>query len=179
MVSVVASFGISTTAHAHTELVSSTPAQGDAVPLQLDRVVLTFSTDLIAAGAAIVVRGPKGREAAVHDIGNLGNTVDAQLTLQTPGRHTLTYRVVGQDGHAIVGEFSFTAVAHSTRKPAVVSAAPSPSSKVTRRPEATSDATSVSSTPPWLTWWPVWTVLVGVLILLGHHRWRRRQRARI
>jgi methionine-rich copper-binding protein CopC len=101
-------------AGAHTELVSSVPAQGDQVSQGLDRVELVFGEDLLAAGAAIAVRGPAGEEVAVGAAGTSGSTAAARLTLSAPGSHTLTYRVVGADGHVISGSLGFTVVASAT-----------------------------------------------------------------
>lgn len=101
-------------AGAHTELVSSVPAPGDRVSLGLDRVELVFAEDLLAAGAAIAVQGPAGDEVAVGAAGAFGTTAAAPLTLSAPGSHTLTYRVVGADGHVISGSIDFTVVASAT-----------------------------------------------------------------
>ncbi|WP_457205049.1 copper resistance CopC family protein [Nocardioides sp. P5_C9_2] len=98
-------------AEAHTELVASTPAQGERVSLDLDRLVLTFRGDLLAAGAAITVQGPGGEEVPVSLAGTFGASVDARLALEVPGRHTVMYRVVGADGHVIAGRLWFTVVA--------------------------------------------------------------------
>ncbi|WP_159083571.1 copper resistance CopC family protein [Nocardioides terrigena] len=101
-------------AGAHTDLVSSIPAQGERVSQGLDRVELVFAEDLLAAGAAIAVRGPAGEEVAVGATGTSGSTAAARLTLSAPGNHTLTYRVVGGDGHVISGSLGFTVVAGAT-----------------------------------------------------------------
>ncbi len=169
---VLASLALTTTAHAHTELVSSTPAAGGVAPLALDRVVLTFSTDLVDAGTAIAVLDAQGREVPVHDVESHDSTVDARINLGATGPHTLRYRVVGQDGHPIVGELSFTVDASATGRAAAASA-PAQLAAATR--SATSEESADASTQG-LAWWMVSAVATGVLVLLLH-RGHRRHRA--
>ncbi|KRF03025.1 hypothetical protein ASG88_06675 [Nocardioides sp. Soil777] len=149
-------------AGAHTELVSSIPAQGDRVAEGLDRVELVFGEDLLAAGTAIAVHGPAGEEVAVGATGTSGSTAAARLTLSDPGSHTLTYRVVGADGHVISGSLGFTVVASATPGRVATS--------VSR--EAVPGASAEADAPGTVTWLLLAALLLVVVSL--HHRARIR-----
>lgn len=142
-------------AQAHVELVASAPAEGDRVPLSLDRVVLTFGTDLLAAGAVISVRDPRGAEVPVGATGTLGETASASVALATPGRHTIDYRVVGQDGHVLVGSLRFTVVAGNPPD--------SPATTVSR--EALPGAAATAAGPGSVLWVLLAAFVLGVLSL--------------
>ena len=149
-------------AGAHTELVSSIPAQGDRVSQGLDRVELVFGEDLLAAGAAIAVHGPAGEEVAVGATGTSGSTAAARLTLSAPGTHTLTYRGVGGDGHVISGSLGFTVVAGATPGRVATS--------VSR--EALPGASAEADAPGTVMWLLLAALLLVVVSL--HHRARIR-----
>jgi methionine-rich copper-binding protein CopC len=149
-------------AGAHTELVSSVPAQGDRVSQGLDRVELVFGEDLLAAGAAIAVHGPAGEEVAVGAAGTSGSTAAARLTLSAPGSHTLTYRVVGADGHVISGSLGFTVVANAT-----------PGRVATTVSREAVPGASAEAGAPGTVMWLLLAALLAVVVSL-HHRARIR-----
>ena len=98
-------------AHAHSELVTSSPVHGSEVSMSTDRIVLVFDTTLSPIGNAMVVRGPDADDVSAAASQTSGNTLEMQIDLLSPGRHTVSYRFVGQDGHAASGHLWFTAVA--------------------------------------------------------------------
>lgn len=98
-------------AHAHSELVASSPAHGSEVALSTDRIVLVFDTALSPVGNAVVVRGSDAADVSAAAPQASGNTLEMQVDLVAPGRHTVSYRFVGRDGHAASGHLWFTAVA--------------------------------------------------------------------
>ncbi len=152
-------------ARAHVDLVASVPAQGERVPLGLDRVVLTFGEELLAAGAAITVHDPRGDEIPVGATGTRGETAEAQVALELPGRHTLTYRVVGRDGHVVSGSFWFT----------VVAGAP-PDRAATSVSRGSPPGASATADAPGSVMWVV--LVVFVLGVLALHRAASRARHR-
>lgn len=152
---VVAVMGTPMTARAHTELVSSSPAPGSEVPLELDRIVLEFGEELLSVGNAIVVHGPNGAEVTVGTAGTSGSTLEAGLVLTTPGQHNLTYRVVGQDGHTITGKLSFT----------VRDGRPAPAGVVQQQVARGSSAGPVAEPEPVEGSFPVWLPTVGLVLV--------------
>lgn len=98
----------SSPAHAHTEMVASSPAQDDVVAIDTDRLVLVFSDTLAAGASQVVVLGGEGSDAVDGAPVVTGSTLEVALDLRDRGRHEVTYRVVSADGHAVVGELEFT-----------------------------------------------------------------------
>ena len=114
--------GSATTVQAHTELVSSTPALGTEVPLTLDRVELVFAGDLFSLGSDLSVRGPDGAEVITSEPAASGAVLSAPIALVATGRHLLSYRAVGQDGHVIAGGLWFTVAAEGLPLPTAAAA---------------------------------------------------------
>ena len=130
-------------ASAHTELTSSTPAEGDVVKALPEQVELTFSGD-IAPDFAVVTAGPAEGpsqatrlEVAVDGPRVLATVPEAVRSSAQVGAWTISYRVTSADGHPIDGQITF-----EVRTPPTVA----PSSEAT---EPTSGATqpSVSDNP--------------------------------
>lgn len=100
--------GWSSPAHAHTEMVASSPAQDDVVGIDTERLVLVFSDTLATGSSQVVVLDEAESDAVVGAPAVTGSTLEVPLELRSPGRHDVTYRVVSTDGHALVGDFRFT-----------------------------------------------------------------------
>jgi methionine-rich copper-binding protein CopC len=95
-------------AQAHSDLVSSSPAAGSVVARTTDRVVLVFASDLLPGASAVVVRDPRGRDVTTSAAGSRAAVVETTVGLRVGGRHDVSYRVVGEDGHVISGSLWFT-----------------------------------------------------------------------
>ena len=160
-------------AHAHTDLVGSSPAADRIVPLTSDRLVLAFSEEVAPVGSRVVVRDPSGREVSHDEPERTGATVVVRLHLLEPGRHEVAYRVVGADGHAVTGSYRFVA------SPAVRTAAGSRADAVgeVEGPGASLQATA-STKAARATGSPLRWVLPGVaalvLVLMVLHTLSRR-----
>lgn len=102
---------------AHSDLVGSTPRDGDTVSLRTDRLVLVFGDDLLPGSEQVVVRDAAGEDVVAGTPSVTGGTLEVPLDLSAPGPHLVTYRVLSGDGHAVVGELSFDVV--GTGAPAV------------------------------------------------------------
>ena len=86
----------------HARLVSSAPAHKATVET-VDSVVLTFNESVNPDFVAVKVSGPDGGEVD-GDPNVDGMTVTQPLTSPLRvGKHTVTYRVVSNDGHPISG----------------------------------------------------------------------------
>lgn len=146
-----------TPALAHTELLSSVPAEGSTVSMAVDRIELVFGEDLLPTGAAISVEGPAGADVRVGEAGTLGSATVATVRLASPGSHLVTYRVVGSDGHVIVGTLRFIAVAGATPDGA----------RTTGLTNALPDVPGERDAPGVLMWMLVASVLAGVGAIHG------------
>jgi methionine-rich copper-binding protein CopC len=99
-----------TLALAHTELTASDPVDGSTITDAPDEVVLTFAGEL-DDGATFIVLDPDGEEAGsgsldleVADRNILRGEVDVDAT----GEYTVAWSVIGDDGHDVEGEVTFT-----------------------------------------------------------------------
>lgn len=101
-------------ASAHTDLVSSSPADQEIVGEFPQRIVLTFNEDLL------IIEGKQTNFISVTDTRGV-NLTDSEIkvsgrSLTQPlqpifaraGLFTVEYRVVAIDGHRVVGRYSFT-----------------------------------------------------------------------
>ena len=97
-------------AAAHTELISTTPADQQTVGRTPAVVVLTFDESLLAMGTQVVVTGPQGPvQIGGPDVAE--TTVSQNLQGGPAGLYTVAWRVIAADGHPISGTFKFTAAA--------------------------------------------------------------------
>jgi methionine-rich copper-binding protein CopC len=143
-------------AQAHSELVSSSPAAGSVVTRATDRVVLVFASDLLPGASAVVVRDPRGRDVTTSAAGSRAAVVEATVELGVVGRHDLSYRVVGEDGHVVSGSLWFTVA--SGAAPVGAAAA------VTSDPRAAAPGPTIGSGAI------TWVVLASLLgVALGVH----------
>ncbi len=94
----------------HTELTASDPADGSTITDAPDEVVLTFAGEVDEA-ASFTVTGPSGGEVGS---GSLDLEVADRNILRGPvevaasGEYTVAWSVVGDDGHEVEGEVTFT-----------------------------------------------------------------------
>jgi copper resistance protein C len=109
-------------AAAHTELISTTPADQQAVSRAPAVIVLTFNESVLAMGAQVVVTGPQGPvQVGAPEVTD--STVSQNVQGGSPaGEYTVAWRVAAADGHPLSGTFSFTAEAASDGKPATPAA---------------------------------------------------------
>ncbi|MFE3555783.1 copper resistance protein CopC [Streptomyces sp. NPDC059193] len=113
-------------AFAHTDLTSSTPADGatlDALPASIG---LTFSDDMSREYAKLALTAPDGTAAGAGEPQVDGKS--ASLAVQPglpPGTYTVGYRVVSADGHPVSGSYRFTVRETALAAPAAPSPTPS------------------------------------------------------
>ena len=99
-------FVLAATAYAHAHLTAAVPAEGSAVTAPR-QVVLTFSE---AARITSMTLQREGEEP--HKLTPLPAEVSTRITVPlpklSPGRYTLSWRVVSDDGHIMPGALHFT-----------------------------------------------------------------------
>ncbi|MFI5626190.1 copper resistance protein CopC [Nocardioides sp. NPDC051685] len=93
-------------ASAHAHLVKSFPHAGAVLAASPSEVVLTFDQPIQAFPGAngVVVTGPQSSHWACGRARIDGNTLTASMSEVGPsGRYQIDYRVLGADGHPIIG----------------------------------------------------------------------------
>lgn len=129
-------------AQAHSQLVSSTPADGASAAALPASAELVFNEEINPDFAQIVLVDGQGKTSndAVPRVKGFAVTVPLPPSLGT-GKIAVRYRVVSKDGHPISGEIGFTV------------ASPAGSSGTTPSPStaSTTGATSQAATAPTTT----------------------------
>jgi methionine-rich copper-binding protein CopC len=104
----LATFIPTTSASAHTDLVSSSPSAGEIVNVSQESISITFSEPPLVDGAAIVILNSTGEilesPAPTLDGATLSIPWPAALT---PGQITVQWRASADDGHVISDKFGF------------------------------------------------------------------------
>lgn len=134
LLSVPAALAAAVPAHAHDEVVATTPEDGTALTAVPESVSLTFSDEVQSMGAAVVVTDSTGARVADGAPVVDGVTVtQALLPDVAAGPVKVAYRIVSSDGHPVTGSWTFT-----LDLPAQTSAAPSQPSPSQPSPEPSS-----------------------------------------
>ena len=113
-------------AAAHTDLVSTSPAADSDVNASQATISLTFAEPTLVDGAAIIVKNSNGdildSPAPTLD----GSTLSIPWPMDlTPGQVTIEWRATGDDGHVLSGDFGFnyTAAAEGGMAPSPAASA--------------------------------------------------------
>ena len=108
-IALISSFAFATSSTAHTDVVSTSPADGAVIDVTPADVSITFSEPPIQEGAAILLADVSGVELPLGEVQFDGAQVKAAAPSDLPaGDYIVTWRVSAQDGHVLTGEFSFT-----------------------------------------------------------------------
>lgn len=128
-------------AAAHTDLESSTPADGATLEQMPGSLTLTFSDQMDQKYAQVALTRPDGQPAPADTPKVSGKQVSLGLQASgLPGTYTVGYRVVSADGHPVSGSYTFT-----VKQAAGPSPAPTPST--TPPPPPAAGAPSPSPAP--------------------------------
>lgn len=115
-------------AHAHADLLLSTPDDGAVLTAAPTEVVLTFSEELLPDTVVVSVGDETGMVVRVLSL----EVVDSDVIVTWPpgmtgSEYDVNYRVVSQDGHPVEGTVSFTVESDSPTADASATSAPSTS----------------------------------------------------
>ncbi len=134
-----------TVAQAHSDLLSSDPADGATLDSPPASVSFTFNEDLLPDFVRLIATNPAGVTGDLPISAVEGPTVTAAWPASEGGEWSVNYRVVSQDGHPIEGgiTFSYDGPAPTSSGPLPTSASPDPT---TARP-TTADPTSATPSP--------------------------------
>ncbi|MEQ3551742.1 copper resistance CopC family protein [Pseudonocardia nematodicida] len=146
-------------AWAHTELESSSPAEGAQLAQAPPEVTLTFNEDVAADTATVTVTGPDGADAVAGPATAEAGTLTVPLRPLGPaGDYTVDYRVISDDGHPVEGTVPFTLTSPG--------AAAAPDAPAT--PAAPAQApTEQAATTPDDGGAPVWPWILGAVVVVG------------
>lgn len=128
MISLLALFTIGTAAHAHDELIGSTPEAGTTLTESPKEIVLNFSGELQTladdGGTVVVISNQAGDEIG-NDFEVKGRDVHiTPATELVSGEYTVASRVISSDGHPIEKAISFTVESGENSAAPIESAAP-------------------------------------------------------
>lgn len=147
-------------AYAHSELVSSTPTDGEALASVPSTVTLQFNEAISPAGLQVVAQGPQGPLT-------LGTPVIEGATVQVPwpgdapgGDYRVAYRVVSADGHPIDGSLGFS-------YPQAAVTAPIEPADLGQSAVATQDLSAPASDQPSSDGFPWWLGVGAVIVGVG------------
>jgi methionine-rich copper-binding protein CopC len=104
----LATFIPTTSASAHTDLVSSSPSADEIVNASQESISITFSEPTLVDGAAIVVLNSAGGTLDTPTPTLEGATISIPWPVDlTPGQITVQWRATADDGHVLSDEFGF------------------------------------------------------------------------
>ncbi|MFI0432445.1 MAG: copper resistance protein CopC [Candidatus Nanopelagicales bacterium] len=164
-------------AQAHSDLVSSSPTEGQALDAAPAVVELTFNEEISDAGLQVVAQGPQGTVTL-----GTPQLAGPKLTVPWPqtapaGSYTLAYRVVSADGHPIDGSlpFSYGGAASPASNSAATSASAAPGTSASPsfvdQGQAAADASATATASKESSrsaFWPIVAVVaVGAVIGAG------------
>ena len=152
LVTLGASVAIVPTAHAHSELISSDPADGASLEAPPQTVSFTFNEPLLPDFVRFIATDPSGTTGDLPVSSVEGETATIAWPAAAPaGEWTVNYRVVSQDGHPIEGGITFAyAAASPSPAPSSSSAAPTSQAPTTAAPTSaapTSEQPSPTTSP--------------------------------
>ncbi|MFC6090916.1 copper resistance CopC family protein [Saccharothrix lopnurensis] len=150
LLAVLALVGVASPAFAHTELISSDPADGATLAQRPQQLTLTFSEPVPAESAGITVTGPDGAAWPLGEISARGSSLVVPLKASgsPAGQHALAWRVESLDGDFVDGVITFTLPAPATGQAPTTKAGtpPTEAPPVTTTEAATSSAAATTTT---------------------------------
>ncbi len=164
LLTVAALLAAAAPAAAHTELISSDPAEGSSTAESPVRIALTFSEPVQAGFTTVTVVGPDGTQWQAGPPTQDGAVVTVPVRPLGPvGEYTVGYRVLSADSHPVQGAIRFTL----TSPGPITATAPAPSGDgvpesdaAPKRPGSAADGSDSGGMP-------VWPWIAGAVLLLG------------
>lgn len=96
------------TAHAHAHLTAAVPSEGSAGKAP-EHIVLSFSEASRITAMTLQREGEEPRKLAPPT--EVAARITVPLPKLAPGKYTLSWRVIGDDGHIVPGTLHFTVLA--------------------------------------------------------------------
>ena len=94
---------------AHSQLVSSSPANGAALTDAPSEIVFTFDENLLPDLDTISINNDQGVNVTSQQVEPVGNTLSMPWPVSIEaGTYQVAYRIVSGDGHPVTGAISFS-----------------------------------------------------------------------
>lgn len=158
------------TAHAHSGLASSTPAEGEILAESPSEIELFFESPIQQGD--MTVTDEAGNAVAVSDIGFSEMELSGQLEEALPnGAYTVDWSAISQDSHEITGTLAFSveaeepAVAEETAETTEETVEETPAEEATDIEKETDQAAASAVEPakaetPWIT-----IIIIVILVI--------------
>ncbi|MDU0292223.1 copper resistance protein CopC [Saccharothrix longispora] len=148
LLAALALFGVAPPAWAHTELVSSDPANGSAPAQRPTQLTLTFTEPVPAESATITITGPDGSAWPMGEVAAQGSTLTVPLkdSGSPAGQYAVSWLVQSLDGDFVDGTFAFTLPAPAQPPAATGTASGVPGTTAPSAPAETTTAPPASTT---------------------------------
>jgi len=133
---------------AHSKLTESSPAADAVVTTSPEQISLTFNTTISSAGR-ITLLNENGDKLALDNITVDEDTISAQPAEKLDnGSYTVTWNVIGGDGHAVEGKIGFQVELEEVVEPTVTPATTDEQTtdQVTEEPAQTEEPTPTEAT---------------------------------
>ncbi|WP_317495947.1 copper resistance protein CopC [Haloechinothrix sp. LS1_15] len=161
LLSLLAALLVPTTASAHAEFTGSSPEDGAVLSEPPSSVELRFSEPLIEGLNTVVVTDEQGEQLATDEPEVSHATLSVALPHSDPGRYSVAFRIVSQDGHPVTGEIEFAVTGADATEPTPT---PSPTPSPVPPEHTDADGASENASTPW--WW-LGAIPVGLAALGG------------
>lgn len=154
LVVAAAVLGTSSPAAAHNSMESSTPADGSTVTAPLDVARFVFAKDVPLDTLTVTLTDPSGVRTTLPGSthGADAKEVVTPLPSLADGPHTLRWRLVGADGHAITGRVAFTVAITPASVPATGGTVVTPTSAAPVADPVAPVDDEPATTPGWARW---------------------------
>ena len=108
VIAVVALFAFAAPAHAHDQVLSANPAEGESLEVAPTEVRIEFLGEIQDLNLILNVTNETGADVTAGDVALNGRTISRALATDLPnGQYTVVWRVVSEDGHPINDTYQF------------------------------------------------------------------------
>lgn len=152
-------------AFAHTGLESSNPSDGSTITDPIEEITLTFLTK-IEQTSSFKIKGTNNKEIPVKDIVVVDDLMTGTVEGMDNGEYTLTWNIIGADGHPIQGDLSFTVNLPVVENPAEVTEEAKTDVEEAAPIVETNEVGSDSSSNGFFIW-----MIIGLVIVLAASFW--------
>jgi methionine-rich copper-binding protein CopC len=150
-----------TSALAHTGLEKSTPEDKQVVE-EVKEIILEFNTK-VEKTSSVHVKNEKGEVVELSNMKFEGKVIKGEITKPLDdGSYTVTWKIIGADGHPVEGAFSFVVKKPVTEKPS----APNNSNQTEQPPVANHPHTKYPAQGNNIMIWGIAAVAVVALVSL-------------
>lgn len=161
---------------AHTGLQTSTPANGEALTQAPQAISLTFTEAVRPQFSQVAVTGPDGAPVTTGAAAFDGPVIRQPVSIDADGAYVVAYRVIGDDGHPVSGQVTFTVTLPDTGTSTEAAPGTEPAASSAPAPRADTAAASPAADDqggPW--WWP--TLAAAAILAAGAAALVRRRRS--